>query len=86
MRACWLCGDIPQTSCAYSCSEKLAYSCESVIRFATKFEIGVRYGNDDVDVVCDACMGLLVKIDQSSYELDSHVANLKIRVGFRSGW
>jgi hypothetical protein len=38
-------------------------------------------GRCEGDVVCAVCMDLLVKIDQSSYELDSYVTKLKIRIG-----
>ncbi len=82
MQACWLCGDFPQTPGPVSCAIILHYSLESVACFVAKFGFkdGEAAGNCADNVVCGICMDLLVKIDQSSYELDSHVAKLKNRV------
>jgi hypothetical protein len=82
MQVCWLCGDLPQRPGSASCTKILPYSRESVACSVAKFGLrdGEAAGNCDGDVVCGTCMDLLVKIDQSSYELDVHVTKLKSRI------
>ena len=82
MSTCWLCGEITRHEESLKCSDTLVSSTDSVAGLVVKF--GIKNGSvsvsGDEGIVCSLCMTLVVKIDRSSFELDSYVDELKSRV------
>ncbi len=80
---CWLCeGDVKQP---VSCSSVLSFSGQTIAVFANKLGVVGSPGEvfretSEVEVVCDACLRLVTKIDVCNYELEACMRELESRV------
>ncbi len=78
---CWLCGDPPLSpDFAVSCDTILVYTDESIAYFATKHDLKLAVGMSGDEVVCDTCLCLLKRLDQTWSELDLYTSAVKERI------
>jgi hypothetical protein len=78
---CWLCGDPPLIPAfAASCDTILSYTNETIAVFATKHDLKMAVGMSGDEVVCDTCLCILKRLDQTWSELDFYTSAMKERI------